>query len=119
MLGSVSAEMQRRHGPDLEPRKMRALNFPERRAIPRCPVERLAKIKLGVGTPSLHCRVSDISEGGVRINATFNGFEVPNEFVLLLSGDGPAREGTYRVIWRRGPEVGAKLVRAGWRLAGA
>jgi hypothetical protein len=44
----------------------------------------------------------------VRVHA--NGFEVPDEFGLLLDGDGPFQNGTYRVIWRRDQEVGAKLV---------
>jgi hypothetical protein len=50
----------------------------------------------------------DISNGGVRFTA--NGYVVPDEFVLLLSGDGPARDGAYRVIWRLGDEVGAKYI---------
>jgi hypothetical protein len=40
-----------------------------------------------------------------------SGFHVPDEFVLLLTGDGPFQNGTYKVIWRRDEEVGAKLVR--------
>ena len=44
----------------------------------------------------------------MRIN-TF-GVNVPDEFVLHLSGDGPAKDGTYRVIWRVGYDVGAQLV---------
>jgi len=35
-----------------------------------------------------------------------NGLEVPDEFVLLLSGDGPAKDGRYKVVWREGNEVG-------------
>ena len=59
--------------------------------------------------PALYCVVTDISDGGVRVHA--NGFYVPDEFVLLVAGDGPFQNGTYRVIWRRDDEVGAKLVR--------
>jgi PilZ domain len=81
----------------------------EKRGAPRYPLERLAKIQIGQGQEARYCLISDISDGGVRIN-TF-GFVVPDEFVLLLSGDGPARDGTYRVVWRLGQDVGAKLVR--------
>ncbi len=80
----------------------------ERRREPRYPLDRLAKIQLGNGHRLRYCLVSDISGGGVRIN-TF-GSAVPDEFELLLSGDGPARDGKYKVIWRVGREVGAKFV---------
>jgi len=82
----------------------------ERRETPRHGVGRLAKIQLGIGTPPLYCLVADISDGGVRVYA--NGFDVPDEFGLLLAGDGPFKNGTYRVIWRHDHEVGAKLVSA-------
>ena len=54
---------------------------------------------------------------GVRLNV--GALDVPDEFVLLLSGDGVVRESTYQVIWRRGHEVGAKfvsVVRSGFAL---
>jgi hypothetical protein len=82
----------------------------EKRAEPRYPLERLAKIQPGPGNPPRYCLVTDISGGGVRINAF--GFNPPDEFVLFISGDGPARDGTYKVIWRLGNDVGAKLVSA-------
>ncbi len=89
---------------------MHSLKPEERRRAPRYPLDRLAKIQFGTGTPPRYCLISDTSDGGVRIDVT--GFEVPDEFVLLLSGDGPAKNGTYRVVWRLGQEVGAKLVSA-------
>ncbi len=87
---------------------MHSLKPEERRQVLRYPLERLAKIQLGIGTPPRYCLITDISEGGVRLRA--DGFEVPDEFVLLLSGDGPAQDGTYRVVWRLGRDVGAKFV---------
>jgi hypothetical protein len=87
---------------------MHALKPEERRGAARYPLERLAKLQLGSGTTPYYCLVVDISDGGVRLN--LNGREVPDEFVLLISGDGPARDGTYRVVWRLGQEIGAKLV---------
>ena len=80
----------------------------ERRRAPRYPCERPAKIQFERGDPLRSCLITDFSDGGVRVN-TF-GFDVPDEFVLLLSGDGPAQDGTYRVIWRIGRDVGAKFV---------
>lgn len=69
---------------------------------------RLAKIQLGHDVPPFYCIVTDTSDGGVRVHAT--GFHVPDEFVLLSCG-GALQCGTFRVIWRHGAEVGAKLIR--------
>jgi|HubBroStandDraft_2_1064218.scaffolds.fasta_scaffold294475_2 hypothetical protein len=80
----------------------------EKRGAPRYPLERLAKIQLGHGIPPRYCLITDVSGGGVRINAF--GYTVPDEFVLLLSGDGPAQDGRYEVIWRLGYDVGARLI---------
>jgi PilZ domain len=63
----------------------------------------------GYDAAPAYCLITDISDGGVRIY--LNGLEVPDEFVLLLEGDGPAMDGRYRVVWREGDEVGAKYVR--------
>jgi hypothetical protein len=39
------------------------------------------------------------------------GFDVPDEFVLLLSGDdGIEERNKFKVVWRQDSEVGAKLV---------
>jgi hypothetical protein len=39
------------------------------------------------------------------------GFDVPDEFVLLLSGDdGMEEQNKFKVIWRHDREVGAALV---------
>jgi hypothetical protein len=87
---------------------MQSPNAEEKRGAPRYPLDRLAKIQVGPDSQSLYCLITDFSDGGVRVH-TF-GFDVPDEFVLLLSGDGPAQDGTYRVIWRRGYDVGAKFI---------
>jgi hypothetical protein len=80
----------------------------EERRLRRYPLERMAKIQFGYDTPPCYCLITDISDGGVRLHA--NGLQIPDEFVLLLSGDGPARDGRYRVVWRQGDEIGAKYV---------
>ena len=71
---------------------------------------RAAKIKVGVGILAHDCILIDISESGVQLHIP--GFDVPDEFVLLLSGDGVVRESTYRVVWRRAHDVGAEFVSA-------
>ncbi len=69
----------------------------EERGEPRYPLGRLVKIQPGNGHRPLYCLVTDISGGGVRIN-TF-GNAIPDEFTLLLSGDGPAQDGKYKIAW--------------------
>jgi hypothetical protein len=93
---------------NVEPYIMRSLNSVERRNVPRYPLARMAKIQPGYDAPPTYCLIIDISDGGVRLY--LNGLEVPDEFVLLLSGDGPAKDGRYKVVWREGDEVGAKYV---------
>jgi PilZ domain len=81
----------------------------ERREVPRYPLERLAKLQLGYeDSHGYYCLITDISDGGVRLSIA--GLEIPDEFILLLSGHGPAKDGRYRVVWRDGNEVGAKFV---------
>jgi PilZ domain-containing protein len=96
---------------------MHSLRPKERRRSPRQRLYRVAKIKLGAGNPPRDCLVIDISDGGMRLYV--EGFDVPDEFVLLLSGAGVVRESTCKVAWRRGHEVGAKfvsVVRSGFAL---
>ena len=87
----------------MEPHIMHTL----RRRSSRRHCFRAAKIQLGAWTRD--CLVIDISDGGVRLNA--EGLDVPDEFVLLLSGDGVAAKArAYRVVWRLGYEIGAEFV---------
>jgi hypothetical protein len=81
----------------------------ERRRTPRHRLGRLATIKLGIGMEPRYVLVTNASEEGVRLQ--LNGIEPHDEFVLLFHGNGgPARDGTYKLIWRHGPDVGAKYV---------
>jgi len=82
----------------------------ERRQSARYPLERLAMIKVGDDTPPRYCLVIDVSDGGVRLDV--HGLDLPDEFVLLFSGDSPAQDGTYQVVWRFEQKVGAKFVGA-------
>ncbi len=83
--------------------------FKDRRRSRRRLLNRTAKIQVGAGTLPRDCLITDISDGGVRLHV--EGYEVPDEFVLLLSGDGVvANERIYRVVWRLGYEIGAEFV---------
>jgi len=82
----------------------------DRRRARRRAINRTAKIQLSNGTLPRDCLVTDISDGGVRLHV--EGFDVPDEFALLLSGEGvDAKERAYRVVWRLGYEIGAEFVR--------
>jgi hypothetical protein len=93
--------------PDLEQSQQAA--FEERRKNPRHRLGRLATIKLGVGIAPRLVLVTNFSAEGVRLQ--LNGLETFDEFVLLFHGNGgPARDGTYKVVWRQGTDVGAKYL---------
>lgn len=84
-------------------------NYEERRSSRRRALNRVAKIQFGNGTLPRDCLITDISDGGVRLHV--EGFEVPDDFILLLSVDDlGSRERIYRVVWRLGYEIGAKFV---------
>jgi hypothetical protein len=87
---------------------MSSLEVQERRSSPRHRLGVLATIKLGVGLAPRCCLVSNISDEGVCLQ--LNGIDVIDEFVLLFASHGPGRDGTYKVAWRQGREVGAKFI---------
>lgn len=93
----------------------------DKRRTHRYHVSGIAKIQCGAGALPRDCLVTDISDGGVRLHA--ERIEIPDEFVLLLTGrDGGRRE--CRVVWRLGFEIGAEFTdvpRRGFacRIAGA
>lgn len=88
---------------------MSSLDLDERRRNPRQRLGRLATMKLGVGIPPRYVLVTNTSAEGVRLQ--LNGIDVIDEFVLLFhGGGGPAQDGTYKVVWRQGQDVGAKFI---------
>jgi len=87
---------------------MSLLKSDERRRSQRRLINRMAKIQLASGSLPRDCLITDISTGGVRLHV--EGFEVPDDFVLLLSGDNLAKECNYQVVWRLGHEIGAQFV---------
>ncbi|MGH6676782.1 MAG: PilZ domain-containing protein [Xanthobacteraceae bacterium] len=93
--------------PDLEQIEQPVLE--ERRQNPRHRLGRVATIKLGVGIAPRFVLVTNASLEGVRLQ--LNGVETFDDFVLLFHGNGgAARDGTYRVVWRQGQDVGAKFI---------
>ena len=93
--------------PILKPRPMPSVE--ERRRSRRRQLNRVAKIQFGTGALPRDCLITDISDGGVRLHV--EGFDVPDDFILLLSGDDiGAKERIYQVVWRLGYEIGAKFV---------
>ena len=68
----------------------------------------MAKIHLGTGGLPCDCVITDISTSGVRLHV--EGFDVPDDFVLLLCGDDLTKECNYQVVWRLGHEIGARFV---------
>ncbi len=64
---------------------------------------------IGADTLPHECLILGISDGGVRLYVV--GFDVPDEFVLLLLGDDGIEEvNKFRVVWRSGSDVGAKFI---------
>jgi PilZ domain len=83
----------------------------DRRRAPRHHLGRVAAITFGPGAVQHYCLVTDFSEGGVRLHV--KQLTIPDEFSLLFSPGGAARSGNYKVMWRRGQDIGAKLIETG------
>jgi PilZ domain len=80
----------------------------ERRQWPRRRLGRLAALQFWDGGAQRYCLVTDISDGGVQLH--INGFNVPDDFMLIFPKGGPTQSGNYKVVWRNGLELGAKFV---------
>jgi hypothetical protein len=78
----------------------------DRRRALRRPVGHIGTIRAEPGATSHYCLVIDESDGGVRVS-TSHDFDVPDEFVLRLSGKD--------AVWRKGRQVGAKRIGGAWR----
>jgi len=71
-------------------------------------VNRVGKILIGKDATPRDCLIADISTGGVRLHV--EGFQVPDEFVLLHRIGNGIEPFHYRVVWRDGHEIGARFV---------
>ena len=78
----------------------------ERRQHERYTVNRAAKIQAQADTRPHDCLLVDISDAGVRLNA--EGAEVPDDFFVLIGAEDERRRAC-RVVWRLGPEIGARF----------
>ncbi len=76
----------------------------DRRRTVRYAANGIVHVQGLLGGPLRDCRLTDISDGGVRLYA--EGLNVPDEFTLWLSADSTQRR-RCRVVWRLGHEVGA------------
>ena len=78
----------------------------ERRQAARYTLDRFAKIQIAGSLPR-DCMIVDISDTGIRLHAEHT--EVPDEFLILISGIRQARR-ECRVVWRLGYEIGAEFI---------
>jgi hypothetical protein len=81
--------------------------FGERRKHQRFSINRIAKFYAESGSLPRDCTITDISESGARLFTS--GDEMPDQFMLLITGDKAVRE-ECRVVWRLGGEVGVEFV---------
>jgi hypothetical protein len=81
----------------------------ERRHHRRYIINRIAKFQTDSGALPRDCMITDISKQGARLFA--DGSEVPDQFVLLISGEGEnGSRRECRVVWRLGGEIGVTFV---------
>jgi hypothetical protein len=79
----------------------------KRRESIRRHVYQMAKMQMGPDNRRRECMVVDIFDTGAKLYVV--GFDVPDEFVLFLSGDSIGQR--CKVISRRGPgDVGVKFI---------
>lgn len=79
----------------------------DRRVHRRYTINRIAKFQADAGTLPRDCMITDISKQGARLFA--DGVDVPDQFHLLISGEGGTRR-ECRVVWRLGGEIGVTFV---------
>ena len=83
----------------------------ERRRDRRFVINRIAKYQADSGALPRDCMITDISKQGARLFA--DGSEVPDQFLLMISGEGEGEKGSRRecrVVWRLGGEIGVTFV---------
>ena len=78
---------------------------PRRRRSELC---HIAKILPGGGVPPRYCITQNMSDGTVHLIPI--GFRMPDRFLLHFTGNDPAQDRNYEITWRRGNEVGARLI---------
>jgi hypothetical protein len=81
--------------------------FNERSKHRRYTINRIAKFQTDNGALPRDCLITDISHQGARLFA--DDIDVPDQFHLLISGEGSTRR-ECRVVWRLGGEIGVSFV---------
>ncbi len=76
-----------------------------RRASERRPYGGIAKIQFGTGSLPRDCKITDVSDGGVKVIAEYP--DIPAEFTIIMSTGRPRQ---CRLAWRIGYEFGAQCV---------
>jgi hypothetical protein len=81
----------------------------DRRKSRRHAAHGFVQIQNELGQRPQDCRLTDISDGGVRLYA--ENIEIADQFLLWLPGTSQTRR-QCRVAWRLGHEVGAEFIDA-------
>ena len=85
--------------------------FAERRKLARRVINRVAQFHTDDGALPRACMITDISDGGARL---YSETDMPEKFMLAVSGDHGETRRDCRIVWRLGREFGVKFVdRAG------
>jgi hypothetical protein len=79
----------------------------ERRQSKRYTVNRSARVQARADARPHDCLLVDISDAGVRLHA--EGAELPDDFFVVIPGGKDERRRACRVVWRLGPEIGARF----------
>jgi hypothetical protein len=67
----------------------------------------MAKFATDSGALPRDCLIVNLSESGARLFSEAE--DIPDNFILLISGDAPVRHDC-RVVWRLGGEIGVEFV---------
>jgi PilZ domain len=79
----------------------------ERRRHNRHSINRMAKFVTDSGALPRDCLIVNLSESGARLFSEAE--DIPDNFILLVSGDAPVRQ-ECRVVLRLGGEIGVAFV---------
>lgn len=79
----------------------------ERRRFERRAINRVAQFHSGPGALPRTCMITDISDTGARL---YCDTEMPDTFLLAVSGEGIDARKECRVVWRLGGELGVRFI---------
>jgi hypothetical protein len=76
-----------------------------RRRSERRPYGGIAKIQFWTGSLPRDCKITDVSDGGVKVIAEYP--DIPAEFTIIMSTGRPRQ---CKLAWRIGYEFGAQFI---------